>query len=360
MVNWKESMQQTFEFYEVDPKTWKEIGKIDGITKCTVNRDDGSETLGSASIEITDALGECYVREYLVTIQNGVKERHPIGTHMIQTPSSSFNGMYRTVSVDAYTPLLELKESPPPLGYSILKEEAGSPDGTNIMRRAFELTREHCRAPVIEPNCDKTLSFDFVANTDDTWLTYINDLIKNANYTIELDEYGKIIFAPVQETNKMTPVWTFDDGNSSILYSDVTIEHDLYGIPNVVEVVYSNGRDAYNVRVVNDDPNSPTSTVNRGREIVHRDTSPGLYGIPDEAQVKDYANKLLEALSTVPYSVSFKHAYCGVKLGDCVRLDYKRAGLDNINARITSQSIDLEPGCPVSATAVFTKKLWER
>lgn len=359
MANWKESMQQSFEFYEVDPATWRDIRKLDNITSCTVNRDADSETLGSASIDLTNALGECYVREYLVTIQNGVKEKHPLGTHLIQTPATSFNGLYRTVSVDAYTPLLELKESPPPLGYSVLKDEQGSPNSTNIMRRAFMLTREHCRAPVVEPKSDKTLSYDFVSNTDDTWLTFISDLMRNANYTFELDELGKIMFAPIQDLDKMSPVWTFDDGNSSILYPDISINHDLYGIPNVVEVVYSNGRDTYYSRVVNDNVNSPTSTVNRGREIIFRDTAPSFYGVPDQAQVDAYARNVLESASTVEYTVTFQHAYCGVKLGDCVRLNYTRAGLTNVKARIVNQSISLVPGCPVSATATYKKKLWE-
>ena len=116
MADWLSSMQQTFEYYIVDPGTWKDSKLIDNVTSCTINRDCEAETLSSASIDIVDSVGECYIRVYLITIQNGVKERHPLGTYLVQTPSSSFNGKIRNVSMDTYTPLLELKEGLPALG----------------------------------------------------------------------------------------------------------------------------------------------------------------------------------------------------------------------------------------------------
>ena len=351
MADWTSSMQQTFEYYTVDPGTWKDVKKLENVKSCTINRDSDTETLGSATIDVTESLGECYIRIYLITIQNGVKEKHPLGTYLVQTPSSSFDGKIRTVSMDAYTPLLELKENPPPLGYSVLKDD-------NIMRRAYMLCREHARAPVVEAVCDETLQYDFVANTSDTWLTFITDLISNAKYTFSMDELGRILFSPKQDTASLQPVWTYDDGNSSILYSDVTMEHDLYGIPNVVEVVYANGAEIYQTRVVNDDPNSPTSTINRGREIVYRDTNPSLSGNPTDNQLDEYARRLLRELSSIEYSVSYSHGYCPARVGDCVRLNYKRAGITDIKARIVSQSIKCEAGCKVSEKAVFTTKLW--
>ena len=68
MADWAKSMQQTFEYYIVDPGTWRDSKKLDGVTSCLINWDADSETLGSATIDITDTLSECYVRVYLVTI----------------------------------------------------------------------------------------------------------------------------------------------------------------------------------------------------------------------------------------------------------------------------------------------------
>lgn len=349
-VDWHASMQQTFEYYLVDPATWRDTRLLDNITSCSISRDLEAATLGSATIDITESIGEAYVRVYLVTIQNGVRERHPLGTYLIQTPSSSFDGKVRTVSMDAYTPLLELKDTQPPIGYYLGKNE-------NILKHVYTLSQAHARAPVVKPSHESVFYEDFVADPNDTWLSYLSDAMADANYEYGLDEQGRILFMPKQDAASLQPIWTFDDSNSSILYPDFDMEHDLFDVPNVVEIVYSTAGESYYAKVVNDDPNSPTSIVNRGREIVYRESNPSLDN-PSDEHINDYAKQLLRDMSTLEYSVSYTHGYCPVRLGDCVRLNYERAGLVGVKAKVVSQSIKCEPGCPVSEKAVFTTKLW--
>lgn len=363
MPDWTKSMQQTYEYYVVDPDTWKDVKLLDTVKSSTIERDSEVETLGSAIIDIDGSIDECYVRIYLITIQDGIREKHPLGTFLIQTPSSKFDGKTQTISADAYTPLVELKENSPNIGYYI-------PKNMNVMDIAYQITRDNVRAPVVKAD-NPTLNYsNFVADTSDTWLSFLSDFIANhvyeqgssnttiATYEFALDEMGRILFSPKQDTASLQPIWTYDDGNSSILYPEITTNRDLYGIPNVVEVVYSSGNTNYHIRVSNDDPNSPTSTVNRGREIIHRDMSPTIAGNPSKAQVEAYAKQLLRNLSTVEYTLSYMHGYCPVRLGDCVRLNYNRAGITNTKAKVIKQSIACTPGCPVTETAVFTKKLW--
>ena len=351
MIDWSASMKQTFEYYIVDPKTWKDRTQIRSVRSSSITRDVETDTMGSATIDVDESIGECYVRIYLIAIQNGFREKVPLGTFLVQTPSSSFDGKTRTHSVDAYTPLLELKETPPPIGYSILK-------GANIMDDAYRLVREHARAPVIPAKCSEELFYDFVAHTSDTWLSFVTDLISNAKYRFDLDEMGRILFAPKQDTASMQPVWTYNDDNSSILSPEITIDRDLYGIPNVVEVIYSNGSSHFYSRFVNDDPNSPTSTVNRGREIIHRETDPDMIGDPTARQIDEYAERRLKELSSLECTVTYTHGYCPARVGDCVRLNYTRANLPNVKGRIISQTIDCSLGCRVTERAVFTTKLW--
>ena len=344
-------MQQTFEYYIVDPSTWKDRKRVDNVISSTINRDLSAETLGSASINITESLGECYIRIYLVTIQNGVREKHPLGTFLVQTPSYGFDGKIRNVTMDAYTPLLELKENQPPLGYFIPKD-------TNILNMAYRLVRENTRAPVVETTGDDKLYVNFIANSDDTWISFVNDLLSNIDYSLYLDDVGRVLFTPNQEINTLQPIWTYDDSNSSILYPDLNIEHDLYGIPNVVEVVYSNGGQFYYARAINDDPSSMVSVRSRGREITRRISDPALSSTPDQNEVQQYAERALRELSSIEYTVSYTHGYCPVRIGDCVRLNYAKAGLQGVNAKVISQSIKCEPGCPVTEKATFTVDLW--
>lgn len=351
MVDWTASMQQTFEYYIVDPDTWTDKQLIRNVKSCSISRDSEADTLGSANIDVTDSLEECYVRVYLITIQNGVKEKHPLGTILVQTPSFSFDGKGKTVSVDAYTPLLELKEGLPPIGYSILKDQ-------NIMDIAYRLIRENARAPVVKAVSDEKLFMDFVSNKDDTWISFLSDLIANAKFKFGLDEMGRILFLPEQDTASLQPVWTYDDSNSSILYPDFDMDHDLYGIPNVVEVLYSGESGYYYSRVENNDENSPISIKNRGREIIHRVTNPDISGNPTQGYIDQYATRLLRELSCLEYTISYTHGYCPVRIGDCVRLNYERAGITDVKAKVINQTIKCESGCPVTEKAVFTTNLW--
>lgn len=351
MPDWTKTMQQTFEYYIVDPGTWRDTRKINTVISSSITRDSTLETLGSASITIAESLGECYIRIYLITIQNGIREKHSLGTFLVQSPSYSFNGKIKNVTLDAYTPLLELKENPTPLGYSVLKDE-------NILDTAYRIVREQVRAPVIKSQKDEVLNTNFVANLNDTWITFVRDLVANADHSLALDDMGRIFFSPNQDTMSLQPIWTFDDSNSSILYPELSVDRDLYGIPNVVEVIYSNGNEYYYGKAINDDPSSPISTVNRGRQITHRESNPSLLGNPSQDRVQEYAENLLKEMSSLEYTVTYTHGYCPVRIGDCVRLNYRRAGLNGIKAKVISQNIKCESGCPVTEKAVFTTELW--
>lgn len=352
MPDWTKTMNQTYEYYVVDPQTWTDVSRIDMVTSSSITRDSDVETLGSATFEINGSISECYVRTYLITEQDGVRERTPLGTHLMQTPTTSFDGKVSSVSVDAYTSLLELKENPPPLGYSILK-------GANIMDNAKMILREQMRAPVVAVKNSETLYSDFVANTDDTWLTFVSDLIANAKYSLDLDELGRVLFVPEQQIASLQPMWTYTDDNSSILYPELSVDHDLYGVPNVVEVLYSENNKYFYAEAINDDSSSPTSTVRRGRKIIQRITNPSISGIPTQDQIQEYANLALKSASSLEYTISYTHAYCPVRVGDCVRLNYTRAGLTDIKAKVISQTIKCEPGCPVTEKAVYAVQLWE-
>lgn len=351
MADWTKTMQQTFEYYMVDPGTWRDIKKIDCVLSSTITRDSTLDTLGSASITVSDSIGECYIRIYLVTIQNGIREKHALGTFLVQSPSYSFDGKIKNITLDAYTPLLELKENPTPLGYSVLKDE-------NILDISYRIVREQVRAPVIKTDKDKVLNSNFVANLDDTWITFIKDLLANAEHSLALDDVGRILFVPVQDTMSLQPIWTYDDSNSSILYPSLTVDRDLYGIPNVVEVIYSDGTEYYYGKAINNDPSSPISIQNRGREITYRESNPSLLGNPSQDRIQEYAEMILKEKSSLEYTVTYTHGYCPVRIGDCVRLNYSRAGINGVKAKVISQNIKCESGCPVTEKAVFTTELW--
>lgn len=355
MIDWTRSMQQTYEFYTVDPDSWGDKEKITTIESCSITRDASVDTLGSASFNCNDLMDEQYIRVYLRVRQDGINDRVCLGTFLTQTPTNKFDGKRHDISLDGYTPLIELKQDYPTLGYTVRKE-------TRIMDTVYRLCVEHMRAPVLEARNDKTLFNHFVANTDDTWFSYILDLMANADYHFGLEPDGRVVFEPRIELQSMRPVWEYNDGNSSIILPEITNERDLFNVPNVVEVVYSTDSEIFTSVAINDDPNSITSTISRGHIVKHRDASPNISenmtGDNAQAYLDVYADKLLRNLSNVEHELTYSHGYCPVRLGDCVLLNYDRANLRNIRARVIRQEIDCETGCKVSETAIYTTQLW--
>lgn len=351
MIDWTKAMQQTFQYYEVDPHTWKDKRPLKNVLSCSIDRDLEKSTLGSSSFNMTDEIDECYIRAYLVAIQNGSTYKIPLATHLVQSPTDDFDGRRHNISYDGYTPLIELSENNPPLGYFVPSKE-------NTMKQVGMITRENVRAPVVFTSSDHKLYSDFISESNETWLSFLSALMTDAKYKYDVDEMGRVLFAPVQDISSLSPVWTYTDDNSSILYPSISIDRDVYQIPNVVEVFYSNGAWNYYSVASNNDSNSPTSIVSRGRKITHRVVNPDLVGVATQHQVDEYAKQLLKELSSLEYRVTYTHGYCPVRVGDCVRLDYSRAGLNNVKAKVISQSIECKAGCKVTETAVYTKQLW--
>lgn len=350
MIDWTKSMQQTFEYYIVDPGTWGDKEQITDVVSCNISRQLNSDTLGSATFEFSHDIGEAYVRVYMVATQDKNVYKIPLGTYLVQSPSSSFDGKRYQITADAYTPLLELKEKYPPIGYYI-------PRNTNIMNIVGTLTAENVRAPVVKTTSSEKMTNDFIADTSETWLSYLSDALTSAKYQYNLDENGRVLFSKIKDTEALQPRYTFDDGNSSILLPSITVDNDIYGIPNVVEVAYS-GDFTYKTRIVNNDKNSATSTVSRGREIVHRVNDLSIVGDPTIERIKEYATELLKEMSSIEYKVTYTHGYCPVRIGDCVMLNYTRAGFQNVKAKVIEQSFNCRPGCSVTETALITSKLW--
>ena len=351
MPDWSKSMKQTFEYYKVDPITWHDDKPLSNIIDSRIERDSGAETLGSATLTTSELIGECYIRIYLITIQNGIKEKFPLGTFLVQTPSYSFDGKIKNVSVDAYTPLIELKEKQPPIGFFTPRER-------NVLDESYKLMIDNLRAPVVKTSSTEVVPYDFVSDVNDTWMTYIKDLLSLSNYYMDLDPMGNILFEPKKLKGALKPIWIYNDDNSSILYPSISLEKDLYGIPNVIEVIYSTDEYYFYKRIENREESSPVSIQNRGREIIHRVTNPEIEGIPNKDKIERYAERLLEELSSLEYTVTYTHGYCPTKVGDCVLLNYKHAGINNVKATIISQSISCVPGTPVEEKAVFVDNLW--
>ena len=353
MIDWTKSMQQTFEYYEVDPITWGITRQLDSVISSSVTFDIESESISSANITLSESVGEVYIRIFLIALQDGIEYRFCLGTYLVQTPNISFNGTVNNISVDAYSPLLELKEKYTPIGYYIPKD-------AGILELVGNVCKDVVRSPVITiGDTDKTkMESAYVSSNDETYLAFLTSALSVAEYRFDLDSESRILFKPEDKLTYIRPIWTYNDDNSSILYTDISLERDLYGIPNVVEVLYSSGTEKVFSRVENHD-NTQISIEGRGREIVYRDTNPPFSVAPSQTVLDQYAEKTLENVSMLKNTVVYKHGYCDVKVGDGVRINYERSGIKDTVAKVIKQNITCEPGCSVEETAIFKTSLYK-
>lgn len=359
MPDWTKAMQQYYEFYTVNPDNWENDRMLHTVTSASISRDLTSDTLASATFETTELVGEQYIRVYFITIQNGITERFPLGTYLVQSPSVSFNGMVRSLNLDAYSPILELREKYPTIGYTVRK-------GTNIMGTVTELAKTYMRAPVVgvyadnrDSNYQTELINNYTADTDDTWYSFISKLAAKAGYSFMLDEYGRLCFKPIEYMEAAVSKYTFNDDNSSILCKDLSIDKDIYGIPNVVMVYKTTDTGIIESVAENHEQSSPVSIEARGRRIEQRIMNPEEQIGSTQVAVDNYAQDMLRKLSAVSYTIDFTHGYCPVNIGDWVTLNYTRAGLNNVKAKIISQTIDCKPGCLIKSKAIYSEKLYE-
>lgn len=373
-IDWTRSMQQTFEYYTVDPRTWYDEERLYQVTSSNHVMDLTSDMRGNATLNTTELIPESYIRTYMKCKQDGIEQRICLGTYLYMTSTDKFDGVKHEYTMTGYTPLVELQESLPPIGYFIygrVKKGDTAPYITDEIKQII-LNNTRCELEM-NVTIPKPLLNNYVANTDSNWLTVVNELLSAANdakYMLTVDEWGTLQLKNSPSVNSMQPKYVYDDSNSSILLPEIDTSDDLFSIPNQVELIFTGSKDyaAYRTVVTNDDESSPTSTVNRGRIISKRYTISNV-SIPtglsptDESirqLVDSQAAILLESLSTVQKTISYSHGYCGTKVGDCVLINYERAGLINVKAVITSQKIDCKPGCQVDETATYTKSYYKR
>lgn len=101
-------------------------------------------------------------------------------------------------------------------------------------------------------------------------LQIVNDCLSAINFTtLSADPFGKYAARPYIAPDLAPVLWEYKVDRKSVIIPGIDVDLDLFGVPNVF-IGYVSDPDKPVLRSVyiNDDPNSLTSTVSRGRQIV--------------------------------------------------------------------------------------------
>lgn len=353
MIDYSRSYSIDLAYYEVAPGPWADTARLDGVLSCDVTRDSTSEVFETARLSMDGSdMGERWVRCYATFTQGHESERHPMGCWLVQTPSRSIDATSSTVECVAYSSLHPLREKAAPLGTCYAP-------GTNCAEQAARICEEHGVAPVVASPTPYELGEWYVVPKGSSWLDVAKSLAAAARCELRPDSFGRVEIRPKTQTSVLRPSWTFDETDGSTLMPSASEQWDWFGLPNVciVNALGVNGEPVIG-RAENDDPESILSTASRGREVTLVVDEPDeLKPGATQAAADALALRELSDASCVERVFGIEFSWCGVDVGDCVRIDYASQGLV-ADAVITEMRLTLGPDAIADATLKTTERLW--
>lgn len=218
-----------------------------------------------------------------VMILDGVE--HPLGVY-IPTTFTQSEGVAVTVSVEAYDRAQRVLDT----------NSAGLlywPAGTKYLDAVEQLLSAAGITTVFKTDTDAVFGEDredWDAGTP--FLTVVNDLLREINYKdLWFNSDGAAMLEPaaVPEASQIRHILSDKDPETLVL-PGVSRGSDYFNTPNVFEVYVANPEKSGLMRAVaiNDNPQSPLSTVRRGRDIVQVTK---LDNIADQAALQAYAER---------------------------------------------------------------------
>lgn len=345
MADWTQPFAAAYRFVRVSRATGYELGQIDAIRGGTLTVNQDTATFESAQVETAQLLdiGADLVRCYLdATFEDGTTESVCLGTWLLSIPERDVSGAVESCTAYLDGRLSELQDD---AFDSIVTIAAG----TNVVSAAQGIA-EGAGLTVRATASAKTLGAAWRFGMEDdgeqdggSKLDAINALMRIVGYSsARTDAYGVVVLAPASSASTDAPVWTFAEGENATFLAEATDERDSRDVHNVVHAIFETDEATTIGEAIDDDPNSPYSTVTLGRRKVvnssYRDTA-------TQAQANAKAAELLATDQSVVHRVTLQHVWCGARVGDVVAVEWPTAGITGRYV-IRTQSVSIgSAGC---------------
>lgn len=324
MVDYSKGYSASYYAERVDPATWRDVGVI-RLTGGTIKR----ETTGKRQSADLNCVRyripvEQWVRVYLDIRQEGAAAHVPLFTGLAVSPDDDING---SLTLNTLTCFSVLKPAEDVLLARGWYAPAGM-SGAELIRRLLSVSP----APIVTEDNSPALAASIVSEDGETHLSMADRILDAIGWRLRIDGDGTIRIMPAAAD----PVARLDPISNDLLEPKIKITADWYNCPNVLIAVAGDvtgiARD--------DDPDSPLSTVSRGREVWKKESCTLSAG----ESVAEYARKRLRELQRVRQTVSYTRRYLpNVMPGDIVGLNYPEQQLTG-NYGVQSQSITLGYG----------------
>lgn len=328
-MNWDKGFSALYELKKVDSVSWLDAGSFDFVDGSVSKTDDDLQE--SATIQMTENPGECWMRVYLKARQGQDGARVAIFTGLASTPRRDLDGVRESFQAVCYSVLKPADDVLVPYGYYV-------PAGAEGARVAAQLLRVG-PAPVTFRDDGPKLLEPIVAEDSDTNLSIAQKIVDAIGWRIRISGDGSISIEQMASDIGLR-LDTMDHDAVELRISDT---QDWYSVPNCYRVAAG---DQYAV-ARDDDPDSPLSTVSRKEarggtgEIWVGESGVSLG--TNESLAEYAVRKLREAQAPARKVTYTRRFYPDITTGDLVSLHLPAHGIDGI-FRISRQTIFLGYG----------------
>lgn len=317
--------QRHFKFrYDLLDMNDNKIGELDSVVDGEVSMASLDSIKRTAKFRLKDRgeinwLSDRIQPFALLRMRDGKYIEFPLGIFLLSSPTrkDSNKNVYR--DVDAFDGLLILRDDKFDSRYTV-------PAGTNYRQAVIDILAS---AGITKHNIEQTdkvlpVDMEFAPGTEK--LEAINALLQAINYTpIHVDVYGYFTSMTYRSPAIRSAEYTYKDDELSIIYPGMEEELDLFNVPNKWIVTCSNAEQSLFSTYTNENPNSPTSTVSRGRTIVdYREVT----DIADQQSLDAYVQRIAFEASQVYGKLTFETAINPLHdYMDVLQIEYSPLGI---------------------------------
>lgn len=322
-MDWSKGFSSSYYMTLVDPITWRDTERIEIISGKISRKEDGLRESADVECEDFNPDREHWIRIYLVASQKDDVERVPLFTGLASVPESNINGMQVRYPLTCYSVLKPAEDVLLQKGwYTTLT------NGADVVADLLSVTS----APVVVAENAPKLSQYIIAEDGDTNLSMVNKVLDAINWRLRISGDGSIEICPMA-----SEVLRIFGQDNDVIEPQLTRKADWFDCPNVFRATNDN-----QTAVARDDSDdSLLSTATRGREIWREES---VSTLNSGESLKEYAQRRLNELQSVAYSVSYTRRFDpNVLVGDLIELHYPAQKLLD-RYRVVSQSINLGYG----------------
>ncbi|GMA48668.1 hypothetical protein GCM10025857_39780 [Alicyclobacillus contaminans] len=273
-VHGSRRLSYTFDLLDANNAVIRDITNLVVAEQSTIKMDCTADDIKrSATFQIKDDGSinwlQNRIRPWAVLhMPDGGNIRWPQGIFIPAAPGRSYQGPSTYRQVTAYDLMYILKQSGPNARYVV-------DEGTNIAGAVVTVLKNLGIQQINIQTCDKTMPTWYDWTPDVAWLDVCNTLLKIINYEpLFVDEQGYFTSRPATTPQQRAEEYAYATDAWSVIAPGATDTLDYFAVPNQwVGIVSEPDKISLTYTYTNDNPASPTSTVNRGGLIIRKTIS---------------------------------------------------------------------------------------